>query len=325
MLRMGDTIGIFSPSYPATAAVPEATARAKEYLEGKGFRIKMGNLTGKRDFYRSGTAKERAEEFNTLLRDPEVGCIMAAMGGMVSNAMLPYLDYQAFARVPKPVVGHSDVTALLLGLYAKTEKRTYYGPNFVSSFGQEPAFSDFSLENLLAALKGEKRACPIPPFYSDELTDWQEPLGKKEQKPNRWVTVFPGKAEGRLLGGNLNTLSGLMGTPYLPEFRRGDILFLEDTEKFAAHAERYFSLLKLSGILDRAGGILLGKHRQFDNQGTGKAWADILLEVLDGKQVPILADVDCCHTTPMLTLPLGGKISMDTERKELILLAEEEA
>lgn len=320
MLKRGDTIGVFSPSYPITALAPEAAARAQAYLEGKGFRVKLGKLTGKRDCYRSGTARERAEELNGLLRDPEVRCVMAAMGGMVSNAMLPYLDYQAFGRDPKPVVGHSDVTALLLGLYAKTGHTTYYGPNFVSSFGLEPPFLDFSLESLVQALSGEGYACPMPPFYADEPTDWEKPFREKEQKPNRWVTVLPGEAEGRLLGGNLNALTGLMGTPYLPEFRQGDILFLEDTEKFAAHAERYFSLLKLRGVLDKAGGILLGKHRQFDDQGTGKAWADILLEVLDGRQVPILADVDCCHTVPMLTLPIGGKVRLDAGRRSVAVL-----
>lgn len=67
-------------------------------------------------------------------------------------------------------------------------------------------------------------------------------------------------AKGRLIGGNLNTINGIMPSPYMPEFQKGDILFLEDTEKFAAHSEHYFSMLKICGVFDKVSGIFLGKH-----------------------------------------------------------------
>ena len=69
-LRPGDTIAVFSPSSPATATAAARYRRGKEYLEAKGFRFLEGSLTGRRDFYRSGTIRERAEEFNALVRDP---------------------------------------------------------------------------------------------------------------------------------------------------------------------------------------------------------------------------------------------------------------
>jgi len=321
MLKQGDTIGIFTSSYPITAIAPQAAKNAVSFLEGRGYRIKPGRLTGKKDFYRSGSVLERAGELNELIHDPEVTCIMAAMGGMVSNALLPYLDYDYLKSHPKSIVGHSDITALLLGIYEKTGLTTYYGPNLVTTFGQKPPFLDFSLSSLERVLGGDfPIACSKPEFFSDELTDWNKEVPVKEQKPNRWVTVQPGIAEGRLLGGNLNTISGIMGSPYMPSFQPGDILFLEDTEKFAAHAERYFSMLALCGVFEKVGGIILGKHRKFDDQGTGKIWADILLEVLNGRKIPILADVDCCHTIPMLTFPIGGKVRLDTAGREITLL-----
>lgn len=321
MLKRGDTIGVFSSSYPITAVTPTGTESAAKFLEGQGYRVKLGKLTGKRDFYRSGTARERAEELNELIYDPEVSCIMASIGGMVSNAVLPYLDYDYLKAHPKMVVGYSDITALLLGIYEKTGLVTYYGPGFVTMFGQQPPFLEYSLSCLEQAL-GERIpfTCHQAPFFSDEPTDWELEASQKEQKPNSWVTVCPGIAEGRLLGGNLNTISGIMGSPYMPEFQQGDILFLEDTEKFAAHAERYFTMLKLCGVFDRASGILLGKHRKFDDQGTGKTWADILLEVLDGRELPILAEIDCCHTIPMMTLPIGGRVKMDAGKQEIVVL-----
>lgn len=323
-LSPGDTIGIFSSSYPAAAEAPKPVERAISFLQQKGYQIKLGKLFGKQDYYRSGTIRQRAEEFNELLRDPEVTCMMAVAGGMVSNAILPYLDYTAAAEHPKIIVGHSDITALLLGIYQKAGLVTYYGPNLAADFGQSQQYSEQSLSYLEAVVSSQANLpylCPIPPFYSDELSDWAEEVVEQEKKPNRWVTLRGGRAQGRLIGGNLNTISGIMGSPYMPEIRKGDILFLEDTEKFAAHAERYFSLLKLCGVLDRVGGIILGKHRKFDHQGSGRSCGEILTEVLGSREIPILADVDCCHTVPMLTLPIGGQVALDADSQEISLLS----
>ena len=319
----GSTFGVFSSSYPITAIAPDATEHAISFIESQGYRVKRGMLTGKRDFYRSGTIAERAAEFNALLRDPEVDVLMATVGGFVSNALLPYIDYDAFARDPKPVVGHSDVTALLLALYQKTGVVTYYGPNLVTTFAQEPPFLQDSLRCLEMVLTREDAtplALPRPEFYSDEPTDWAGGVTKKQPIPNQWLCVQGGTAEGRLLGGNLNTLNCFMASPYMPEFREGDILFLEDTEKWAAYSERYYSMMDICGVFDKISGIILGKHRKFDDQGTGRTQVDILLEVLHGRALPILAEVDCCHTIPMLTLPLGGRVRMDATRREITLL-----
>ena len=66
-----------------------------------------------------------------------------------------------------------------------------------------------------------------------------------------------------------------------------------------------YNLLKLNGVFDRVGGIILGKHELFDNQGTGRTPSDILLETIGQPSIPILTEFDCCHTHPMLTMPIG--------------------
>lgn len=121
-LKKGYAIGIFSPSTPITAYAPKTFKRGVKYLEDKGFRIIEGNLTGKSDFYRSGSIKERAEELNNLIRNPKVKCIMSTIGGMNSNSLLLYIDYDSFKDNPKPIIEYSDVIAILLGIYAKTAR-----------------------------------------------------------------------------------------------------------------------------------------------------------------------------------------------------------
>ena len=104
-LKPGDTIG-FSPSSAATAWAPNRFARAGAFLEGQGFRLKAGSLTGQQDHWRSGSIAARADELNALIRDPAVRCIMSVIGGNNSNSLLPYLDFDALKRDPKIVIGY---------------------------------------------------------------------------------------------------------------------------------------------------------------------------------------------------------------------------
>jgi len=323
-LKPGDKIGIFSPSSPVTATAPKRFARAKAFLESKGFIIVEGSLTGKSDHYRSGTIKERVGELNALIKNPEVKCIMATIGGMNSNSMLPYIDYDALKKNPKPIIGYSDVTAILLGVYAKTGITTYYGPAFVPSFGEfEPFVNDtFEYFQDILITPNYPHELKKPKFWSDERLNWETFEKPKEQRPSHWQTVIPGLAAGRLMGGNLNTIGGIWGSPYMPKFLKGDILFIEDCLKDAATLERAFSFLKINGVFDLVAGIILGKHELFNDLGTGRRPQDILLEVLSDQDLPFLADFDCSHTHPMLTLPIGSFIELDATNQKVTVLKE---
>lgn len=322
-LRAGDSIGIFSPSSPVTYSSPKRFNRAKSFLEEKGFNIVEGKLTGKQDHYRSGGIKERADELNELIRNPTIKCIMSTIGGMNSNSLLPYIDYEAFKQHPKIIIGYSDVTAILLAIYAKTGIQTFYGPALVPSFGEFEPFVNYTYDYFKDILI-EEQSLPyemkVPPYWTDEFVNWEEKTKEKDQRPNEWICVNEGTATGRVIGGNLNTVQGFWGSEYMPEMKKGDILFIEDTMKTAAEIERSFSLLKVNGVFEKVSGIILGKHEHFDDNGTGRKPYEILLEVLGETKVPFLADFDCCHTHPMLTLPIGAEIKLDATHKKVSIV-----
>ncbi len=321
--RKGSTIGIFSSSSPISATVPVRYERGVEYLKEKGFQVVNGGLYRKEDHYRSGSIRERAEEFNQLLYREDVDILMAAIGGNNTNSILPYIDYEYLKNHPKIIVGYSDTTALLLAIYAKTGLVTFYGPAAASSFGELPPFVDWTYEHF-AGMVGGELSCPceldMPPFWTDEYINWSEQDRPKEQRQNQWICVRPGACRGRLIGGNLNTMEGFFGTEYMPRIRKGDILLIEDSLKDACTIERSFSLLKLAGVFDHVGGIILGKHEKFDDNGTGRRPHEILLEVLGDTQIPILADFDCCHTHPMLTMPIGCEVMLDAGNRRVMLM-----
>lgn len=333
-LKQGDTIGFFSPSSAATAWAPTRTERGIRFLESKGFRIRPGDLTGCQDAWRSGTAEARAAELNVLLRDPDVRCVMSTIGGDNSNALLPFLDYDAFRRDPKPVVGYSDVTAILFALFARTGITTFYGPALTASFGELPPLVEetwASFADIVMGRAARPFEYPRPSAWTDEHLLWEEQRRPKQTRPNAWLTLRPGQARGRLIAGNLNTTYGIWGTPYMPEFRPGDILLVEDSMKSAADVERSFTHLALAGVFDRIGGLILGKHELFDDQKSGRKAFDILDEVLtlhgkargpEAPVFPVLAEFDCCHTHPMLTLPIGAEVELDATAQRLVLVAD---
>ncbi|MCO7125718.1 LD-carboxypeptidase [Sporolactobacillus shoreicorticis] len=317
-LEKGDKIGIFSPSSPITATSPLRFTRAKHFLESKGFQIVEGCLTGKQDFYRSGTIEERAEELNELIRNNDIKMIMSTIGGTNSNSLLPYIDYRAFKRNPKIVIGYSDMTAILLAVYTQTGCPVFYGPALVPSFGEFPPFVDQTYR-YFEQIVDKKSVYPIqltaPDYWTEEAVNWEVKTKEKTQHENHWIGNNSGKVTGRLIGGNLNTMNGFWGSPYMPEIEKGDILLIEDSMKDASQVEKNFSLLKVNGVFERVSGILLGKHEQFDDEGTGRNPVDLLIEVLNGKNLPIIADFDCCHTHPMMTMPIGAQVTIDTDKK----------
>ena len=322
-LKRGDRIGYFSPSSPATAYAPKRHQRAVHFLRQQGFDVVAGQLTGQQDGYRSGTIEARARELNALLRDPTIRCVMSTIGGSNSNALLPHIDYDAIRRDPKIIVGYSDVTAILQAITQQTGLITFYGPALVASLGELDPLRGQTWEAFwqIVCVDGAQTInLHMPERWTDEYVPWEQQTEPKNTAPNQWRTLRDGQATGRLIGGNLNTMSGLWQTPYLLAPRPGDILLIEDSLKNAAHMERLFSHLHNTGLLNQLGGLIMGKHEGFDDQETNKQPEDIFLEVVGEPPCPMLSQFDCAHTHPMLTMPLGAQIHLNATAQTVRLL-----
>lgn len=321
-LQKGDKIGFFSPSSAATNWAPKRFERAKLFLEAKGFELVAGNLTGKNDFYRSGNIKDRVSEFNQLIQNPEVKCIISTIGGANSNSLLPYIDYDSLKANPKIIIGYSDMTAILFGIYSKINMVTFYGPALVASFGElgHPVESTFKYFEEILMEPQAPHIVKNPSVWTDEYIPWEEQTEAKNTTENKLVTINEGQATGRLIVGNLNTMLGIYGSEYMPDIREGDILVIEDSLKNAETIERSFAHLKINGIFDRIGALVLGKHEKFDDSGSGRKPYEILMEVMGQVDFPVLAEYDCAHTHPMITLPIGVTATLDASKQSLTLL-----
>lgn len=318
-LKIKKKIGIFSPSLPIGVYFPKRLQRAIDFLTQHGFEIKQGGLTHSKYNYLSGDIKSRAKEFNELLYDDEIDCILATIGGMNTNAILPYIDYEYLKKHPKLIVGYSDVGALLSAIYAKTGIHTVYGPCLLSAFGEIGVLANASLTYFSKLFVEETlfpHYIPKPHAYSDTYVDWNTQTEMLPLFKNEWKTVRSGITSGRCLIFNLGTYAYTYGSEYFPEIKQGDILVLEDTMDNPMQIERAYAHLKLCGVFEKVGGIILGKHANYDHLGMNIYPYDLILLYVE-KQIPILAQVDIGHTLPVMSFVNGSNIELDATNQKI--------
>jgi len=296
-LRAGDTVGVVTP---ATATYQEVELDiVRESLEGLGLRVKVGEHVMNRHGSLGGLDRDRAADINGFFADRDVRAVVPTRGGWGSARLLPHLDYEVIARNPKILIGYSDITALLTAIHARTGLVTFHGPN---GGGRWDSYSLEWVKRILFA--GEAVTFSNPKTTNDRnvLT----------QIDNRTRTIRPGRARGRLLGGNLTVLTGILGSPYVPSFE-GAILFLEDVEEQWYRVDRMMTQLKIAGILDRLRGFVFGTCTDCST-GTGYAsltLEEILADHVEPLGIPAWQGAMIGHGMPQWTLPVGLEVEID--------------
>lgn len=310
-------IGFYSPSTPITTQSPKRFERAQNFLTAKGHTLVAGNLTGKQDFYRSGTIMERAAELNELIHDDSLDVILSTNGGTNTNSLLPYLDFKYLKNHPKTIVGFSDATAFLLAVrsFAPT-CRVLYGPALVASLGEFPPLVDETwdyFEKIIFAGKNSTVTLTAPELWTEDAQNWEDYQGSLHMKKNQWYYTGKPQLEGRIIGGNLTSIYGFLASRFFPRITPNSLLFIEDSQQDAATVEKNFAMLKNAGIFEMVKGVILGKHSNFNDQHSSRQPIDILLEILNGNNLPVIYDYDSSHTRPMMTTPLGAYARFDAE------------
>jgi muramoyltetrapeptide carboxypeptidase len=280
---------------------------ARESLEGLGLRVRLGAHVRARHGSLGGRDAERAGDINAFFADPEVRAIVPVRGGWGSARLLPLLDYPLIRRNPKILLGYSDITALLNGIHARTGLVTFHGPN---AGGRWDEYSVDAARRVL--FEGEAPVFSNPPTAS--ATNVLAPT------EHRIRTITPGRATGRLLGGNLTVLTALLGTRYLPDFTDA-ILFLEDTGEDWYRVDRMLTSLRLAGVLERIRGFVFGTCEEC-TPGTGFASLtpdEIFADHVAPLGIPAWRGAMIGHGQPQWTLPVGLPVTIDATAGTLAL------
>jgi len=322
-LNRGDTIGIFTPSSPAYKANEELFTNGIKNIVKLGFNVKLGFLTEKRSSqgYRSGTPKDRAEEFMELIRDDNVKALISTIGGMNSNSMIPFLDFNLIREKRKIICGYSDVTSLHLSILKYSGLKTLYGPAIMTWFGEHPNGIEESINSFLdAATDNLNQVREIHPFprWSNHFRDWSngdwKNIPRKWNKNEGWKVLNEGVVEGEIVVANLNTLMSSAGTGYFPDVE-GKVLLIEEMAASWSKEERGFRQLQLMGVFDKISGLIMGKPEIPNDEGAPFGLSELLMEVVGERSYPIVSDFDCSHTIPMHTIGMRSKIHLSADPK----------
>ncbi len=260
-LQKGDTIGVVAPSY---APQPAWLLRGAKAMEEAGYNVILESEVERERRFHQREDEQRAESLMKMWGNPDVKAVIAATGGYGAVRVIPYLNPDVFRRNPKAFVGYSDITALHLWLMRRAQLRVFHGPTLDDLF---PGAADPTVASLLSALTEPR------------------PEGKLGGPSVR--AVRPGRAVGRLTGGNLSLVQQTIGTPYEID-TRGAILFLEETRDPMSFVDERLVHLRSAGLLRDVRGIVFG-HLSIDRCEEDE-FEDFLLDLLPDFDGPILMD-----------------------------------
>ena len=298
-LKKGDQIAIISPA----GFVEEASLQSTiSLIKSKGYEAILGkNTLGKFEngYNYSGTEKERIQDLNWALNNPEISAIWASRGGYGCQHLLRHLKISEFRQNPKWYIGYSDNTVinsyLLKNGFASIHGQTIK----TSSFG----VSEESYENIFKILEGKSLK------YS---------LEKHQFNKN-------GYAEGELIGGNLALIYALLGTNYSYQFK-DKILFIEDIGENFYALDRMLMSLDLAGVFRKIKGLIIGGMTNMGDEKENKNYEqpfdefayEIIAQRLKKYDFPTLFAFPNGHIFDNRPLIIGGKVKIEVGENGLV-------
>lgn len=310
-LQSGDEVRIVAPSRGLKIIGEDSRRIAAERFAAWGLKVTFGRHTTDDNWNMLGTSsvKDRVEDIMDAFRDKNVKAVFTVIGGFNSNQLLPHLDYEVIRQNPKIFCGFSDITALLNAIYAKTGLVTFSGPHY-SSLGMLKG-CEYTVENAAKMLFGSRENQILPSAeWSDDLWFIDQQNRNFIKNDGYWV-IRGGQAEGKLLGGNLGTFDLLLGTSYRPAFEKETILFVEDTGGSDIYSfDRNLQALLYQEDFKNVKALVIGRFQK-DSKISREMLEFMLKSKSELDNMPIIANVDFGHTTPLLTLPIGGTAKVD--------------
>ena len=310
-LQKGDTVRVITParsiSMPFIQAVKD---EAIKKFEEVGLRLTFGKHVEEMDEFNSSSIESRIKDLHEAFADPQVKLVITVIGGFNSNQLLRYIDYDLIRSNPKILCGYSDITALANAIHAKTGLVTYSGPHFFN-FGDKKSF-DYTWEYF------EKCLFQNDSFEVKPSLQWSDDrwAGNQEDRTltnnEGYLVINDGKAEGTIVGANLCTFNLLQGTEFMPSLNNSIVFIEDDSDSDRADFDRDLQSLIHQPGFEGVRGVVIGRF-----QKESEVSNEVLIKIIKTKKeldkLPVLANVDFGHTTPMITFPIGGTANIQAE------------
>ena len=252
----------------------------------------------------AGSDELRAACMQQYLDNPEVKAIVCARGGYGTVRIIDRLDFTAFARHPKWIVGYSDVTVLHSHIHNNLGISTLHAtmPLNIPADATEKTYP--SIESMKAALFGNLQS-----YKASQLLTPSTVHNRR------------GRCRGQVVGGNLSILYSLCGS-VSDISTEGKILFIEDLDEYLYHIDRMMQNLKRTGKLQKINGLIVGAMSDMHDNTIpyGKTAEEIVLEAVADYDYPVLFCENFGHVgTENLALPLGIEVEISVDEGETSL------
>lgn len=316
-LQKGDKIAVTAISSGVEKPLHILLEKAKSNIESLGYKVELAKTVWNDEKSRSATKEIRAEEFMELLVDPTIKAIIPPWGGQFSLEILPLLDWEKIKKnTPKWILGYSDISTINFVYTTITGNASAHGINFVEMSAPTLDETSSSWHKVLTANHGDvinqKSSFefqsswekvfmnPATGFYFDTKTEWKS-INTHEH------------FSGRLLGGVINTIQNLHGTPfdqveeYLDTYTKdqGTIWYLESVGMSAAEIYRALWQMKINGWFKNTNGVLIGRSSGYAPTKDYEL-EDVLMDIFYHDNIPFIYDVDIGHLPPQNTLVNGA-------------------
>lgn len=314
-LQQGQTIGVTAPSSGVDSELHDLVHQSKQQFEHRGYKVEIGETVWTQYKSASATKEKRAEELNSMLQNDNIHSIIPPWGGEILQEILPLIEWDQIK--PKWVIGYSDTSTLLFALTLKTGIATAHGTNLVDLRSDEWDDTTSKFLDVLSSVEGGTIFQSSSSHYQSEWVHDKQPnpyvfnLDTKTQ----WETVSksPVEMKGRLLGGCMDTIRHLIGTPFgnVKKFketylRDEPILwYFENCEMSATDFHRTLLQMHQSGWFEHASGFMFGRTSAGQEVG-GFTTLDALERLAEATNLQIIYNVDIGHVPPQLTLVNGA-------------------
>ncbi|WP_088051326.1 S66 peptidase family protein [Virgibacillus dakarensis] len=295
ILQSGDTIGIVTLGSPLPASVINSRI---ETVRSLGFQVVLGDYVYAEDGFLAGTDQERASDLMNMFADDQVKMILPSRGGVGVAGILPYLDFTFIQNHPKILTGYSDITVLQNVLAQYANLITFQSLLLIDFTMNTPAYNYNQFFSATSVLSAQRQI--------------QNPPGIPQ------ISRVPGNVTGSIVGGNLTSFVGTLGTPYEID-TKGKILLLEETHEPINMVYRYLNHLKLAGKFQDCIGIVLGECTECP-VAYGTSYEDLINDFLVPLGKPLMTNVTTAHGTYKAAIPIGATVKLDTVNNTLTVM-----